>query len=332
MTSARFRGSERSRSLDSRKGLLLFVLVFVLLWLAPVLARAQSADSLVLSWTAPADAGGGAVYAYDVRYSSVSITEGNFAFGTRLIPPSPRPPGTPQRLVMHGLPGGAPLWFAVRSEDSQGNWSALSNVVRWSGLYDTSPPATPAGLQVATGSDSVRIEWTPDSAPDLAGYTVYRATDPRGGWNAIGSAGPQQDWFSDHNLPNGIAQLWYAVTAHDQSGNESGRSSPIEAQIEVTASATLWRLQSPYPNPARANELSHLPIQAPATAGDARLEILDGAGHVVRRLAIRSGASGPLLVDWDGANDHGVACAPGVYHAWLVAGRTRQVVAVARLP
>jgi len=54
----------------------------ILLVLAPALARAQSPDSLVLTWTAPSDPGAGAVSRYDARYATTLITSANFASAT----------------------------------------------------------------------------------------------------------------------------------------------------------------------------------------------------------------------------------------------------------
>jgi flagellar hook assembly protein FlgD len=76
----------------------------------------------------------------------------------------------------------------------------------------------------------------------------------------------------------------------------------------------------------------HLPVDVPASSGEARLEILDAANRLVRRFDLLAGAMRQSRVDWDGTNDHGAHCAPGVYRACLVAGDTRQTVRIARVP
>jgi hypothetical protein len=56
-------------------------------------------------------------------------TAGDFASGALFDPAPPDTVGTAQRYVVHGLAPGARYFFALRTRDDAGNWSATSNLV-----------------------------------------------------------------------------------------------------------------------------------------------------------------------------------------------------------
>jgi chitodextrinase len=85
----------------------------------------------VLSWTSPGDQCTNAtVAAYDIRYSTSSIDACNFESATSISAPTPQSPGNQECVELSGLTSGATYWFAVKSRDSAGNWSVISNVVQ----------------------------------------------------------------------------------------------------------------------------------------------------------------------------------------------------------
>jgi hypothetical protein len=92
---------------------------------ASVLDRRQT--SFQLSWTAPADAGGGPIAGYDVRYAKVAITAANFddTTVTTAFPytGSPAVPGAMDGIAVTGLYIETGYFFAVRAVDSAGNRS-----------------------------------------------------------------------------------------------------------------------------------------------------------------------------------------------------------------
>jgi hypothetical protein len=106
------------------------------------------ADSVTLSWSAPADNGPiGRATGYDLRYSTRTIASSNFDQAAKAV--APLPPGTPgtrQFVTFSGLKGGLTYYFAIKSVDDCGNWSAMSNLVVWS-------PSTTTGVADAPGLD-----------------------------------------------------------------------------------------------------------------------------------------------------------------------------------
>jgi hypothetical protein len=341
MVHERARETHLTRTLAGPPGLILSVcLAMFSLLLVPGIARSQAgADSLLLHWTAPGDDGTiGLAAQYELRYDTAPITDATFANATLVSnTPAPSAPTTYQEVRVRGLTRGTTYWFAIRTRDLAGNWSPLSNVLRWDWPVDAAPPSTPLGLQgsVQTAGKVILIGWRANPDADLMGYNVYRAVHGTNAWQRLNGQLVLQPSFVDEALPtdaNGIVD--YAVTAVDQSGNESGRSALLAVQFgpvkHVASSA--WGLEVPYPNPSRLSDVARLPVSLPGSAGAARIEIHDGNDAIVRRIAVTGAAGGRFDVAWDGRNDAGQLCAPGVYRAWLLASGVQRMVRVARVP
>ena len=310
------------------------IAALVLLLLAPALTHAQgtAVDSLTLRWTAVGDDSLlGRAAAYDLRMSPSSINAGNWDAATAVAGLSaPRPSGSQEQVVVRGLTPGATYYFALRVRDDAGNWSGVSNVVRWDGVETALPPA-PAGLAGEVGGGGVEVTWTPSTAPDLAGYSIYRATSASGPFTKLNLDLITEARYLDLALPSGATTLWYQVTATNVSGNESARSASRSVALVAESPALAWRVAPPYPNPSHLADPVRIPVEL-ASAGGARLDIVDAAGHLVRRLDLQGLAPGQQEVEWDGRNDAGRTVAPGPYRAWLVAGDQRLGIRLVRVP
>ncbi len=94
---------------------------------------------------------------------------------------------------------------------------------------DRFPPAVPTGLAAVVSTGSIELVWDRDTAPDLAGYRIYRAQ----------GTGPfekraetrEAPSYSDRKIEPGKSYR-YAVTAFDQAGNESAQSPPVSATAQ----------------------------------------------------------------------------------------------------
>ena len=89
---------------------------------------------------------------------------------------------------------------------------------------DTFPPKTPVGLQVIVGAGSMELAWDRNTEPDLKGYRIYRAEN--GDFQPLGSI-VEMPSFSDKAVRSG-KKYKYAVSALDQTGNESAKSEAVE--------------------------------------------------------------------------------------------------------
>ena len=122
------------RRQSSRRRWIVLAIGIAALFLAPLLAHAQAPpDTLKLQWTAPGDDDNiGTATLYDLRMSTSPIDLSNWSTVTP-VPgmPAPRVAGTKQNVTVSGLTFGTTYYFAIRTQDDAGNWSGLSNVLRW---------------------------------------------------------------------------------------------------------------------------------------------------------------------------------------------------------
>jgi fibronectin type 3 domain-containing protein len=85
---------------------------------------------------------------------------------------------------------------------------------------DTFAPAAPVNLNVIAGVNTIELNWERSTAADLKSYRVYRN-------DAVVSQDIDTPSFSDKQLTSG-ERYRYAVTAVDQAGNESPKSTVVE--------------------------------------------------------------------------------------------------------
>jgi hypothetical protein len=103
-------------------------------------------------------------------------------------------------------------------------------------VKDVFPPEVPTGLAaVATAGENgqgpaIDLNWQPNTEPDLAGYVVYRRQGV-GEWQRISPAIPSiAPAFHDPQVQPGHTYI-YAVSAVDQGGHESQRSTEAEETV-----------------------------------------------------------------------------------------------------
>ena len=90
--------------------------------------------------------------------------------------------------------------------------------------YDNIPPAPPTGIQVINGDNRVDLSWLNNHEGDLAGYNIYYSTSYDGKYYLLGSS--VNNYYIDNGASNGVLN-YYAVTAYDESGNESDLSKDV---------------------------------------------------------------------------------------------------------
>lgn len=90
--------------------------------------------------------------------------------------------------------------------------------------YDNTPPDPPSGIQVINGDNRVDLSWLRNRESDLAGYNIYYSTAYDGKYTLIGTS--TNNYYLDDGAKNGVLN-YYAVTAFDESGNESELSKDV---------------------------------------------------------------------------------------------------------
>jgi hypothetical protein len=90
------------------------------------------------------------------------------------------------------------------------------------GTADTTPPATPSGLSLASNVTNVTIEWDDNSEADLAGYIVEKSLDGGATWEDF------TDVITTSSYTDALtARADYRVRSTDLVGNESGATAAV---------------------------------------------------------------------------------------------------------
>ncbi len=97
---------------------------------------------------------------------------------------------------------------------------------------DLTPPARPTGLTVVPGVGRIFLTWNENKERDLAGYYVYRSAKTNKDFVRLMDKPLTRSTYSDESVKSG-GLYYYAVTAVDQSGNESPMSKEEKAYAET---------------------------------------------------------------------------------------------------
>lgn len=92
---------------------------------------------------------------------------------------------------------------------------------------DLTPPAAPAGLTATAMADAISLDWNRGSDLDAVFYQVYRAT-LSGGPYTLQAGNLLASEYVDHTADSGMI-YYYAITASDVAGNESGLGNETSA-------------------------------------------------------------------------------------------------------
>ena len=316
---------------------LLVLIGLAVLFLAPALARSQDApgDVVMLTWTAPGAEGAiGPAMRYDLREYDAPIDPTNWALARPIANvPLPHAPGTREFFLVTGLTAGPAHYFALRSRDEAGNWSPILGVARTDRPLDESGPVPPSGLLATFEHTWVQLHWTPSPSFHVLGYTVLRANAAAGPYVPLNPQPLAGADYQDTALPSGVDQVWYAVTATDQSHRVSSRCDSVLVEIGDAGAPVTWRMETGYPNPSRLSDRVTFPVIVPAHAADnGTLVITDNGGHRIWQSPLPGGGPGRTLLTWDGRNEDGRVVAPGVYRVFVISGFERTMSRIVRVP
>ena len=123
---------------------------------------------------------------------------------------------------------GSPYQYFVQAADGALRQSEISEIVGITPV-DTFPPAVPAGLTAVAGANAIELAWERNTESDFASYYIYRSVDGGAFERVAGSI--ETPTYSDRAVEAG-KKYTYAVTAIDNTGNESARSMVVEVTAE----------------------------------------------------------------------------------------------------
>jgi len=95
--------------------------------------------------------------------------------------------------------------------------------------FDIFPPSAPASITVAAAPGRLSIFFPANPEPDIAGYNIYRSTDPdlaKTRWSKLNPALLTRTTFQDEKVESG-KRYYYYLTAVDTSGNVSAPSEVV---------------------------------------------------------------------------------------------------------
>jgi len=95
---------------------------------------------------------------------------------------------------------------------------------------DTTPPLAPSGLVGDGAGAALGLSWTASGSDDVAGYRVWRSNTPGGPYELVRDEVVIDTTTTDPDA--GALLTYYAVTAVDATGNESGYSNEIRVGLE----------------------------------------------------------------------------------------------------
>lgn len=220
-------------------------------------ARGTSAAFVTLQWTAPGDDGTtGSAHAYEIRYSTQSLSAATFTQGTLASgAPSPRPPGTVETFKLSGVTPGAKIFVALRAVDERNNAGPISNVAQVT-VPDEWAPSGASDLQARTGGarGSVTLTWTaPGDDGDTGKASAYElryAAFPLSAHNFLEGlalvapspvTGGGVQSFTASGLPD-EAPFYFALRARDDAGNLGPVSNSPSARTPDVAPAAVTDL------------------------------------------------------------------------------------------
>lgn len=96
-------------------------------------------------------------------------------------------------------------------------------------ITDTTPPATPVGVNDAPSDGQVQLAWQANTESDLSGYNIYRSLAEDGAYAKQNSLLLTTTTFTQTGLANGTT-YWYKVSSVDASNNESPLSQAVSAR------------------------------------------------------------------------------------------------------
>ena len=137
-------------------------------------------NQVTVTWNAPGDDGSdGQADSYDLRYSLTSPF--NFATATPVATGSPQFAGTPEAVVIDGIPPETLVYIGLKTSDEVPNVSTLSNIAELNS--PGVPPAAVSDLMASSpGGSTAQLNWTATGDDGVTGtataYDLRYATFP----------------------------------------------------------------------------------------------------------------------------------------------------------
>ncbi|MEW5705872.1 MAG: Ig-like domain-containing protein [Actinomycetota bacterium] len=117
-------------------------------------------------------------------------------------------------------------------KDTANNSFAAQYAFSFTVQADNTPPAAPQALKLVSSKDAIQLSWTANKETDLAGYNVYRKLKGTASFTKINTSLIAEAQYKDMTASAGTTYI-YCISAVDKSGNESQKSSELEATLNT---------------------------------------------------------------------------------------------------
>ncbi|MBX7054837.1 MAG: hypothetical protein K1X36_07760 [Pyrinomonadaceae bacterium] len=195
------------------------------------LAYSLSQDSITLTWRAPDKNIDGtspvSLLGYNIYRSTSEKEPGKLLNKSPVANPS---------YADEFFEFGKEYFYFVRAvsvgKDATPIESLETNILRLK-PFDTFAPSAPAAITLAVGQNVISIFFAINPEKDIAGYSIYRSTDPqlpKDKWQLVTSKLLKANTFQDTSVEPS-KQYFYYITATDNVGNVS---EPSEVVTETT--------------------------------------------------------------------------------------------------
>jgi len=215
-------------------------------------ASDPTSSSIKLTWTAPGDDGDtGTATTYDIRYSTSTITEANWATATECTgEPAPQEAGSSETFTVTGLAADTTYYFAIKTADEVPNESPISNSPGGTTLVseDTTAPAAITDLATSNPtSGTIDLAWTAPGDDGntgtattydiryLAGTTPITDANWATATQCTGVPAPQVAGSSETFTVTGLSPdttYYFAIKTADEVPNESPLSNDPSGTTE----------------------------------------------------------------------------------------------------
>ncbi len=216
-----------------------------------LVAIRPSWNNVTLAWTAPGNDGRTGIAAqYDIRYSTSPLTDAIWPYAAQATgEPPPRPAGSADTFVVTGLAPVTTYYFALKTADDKGNWSAKSIIASapTTAVPDDVPPAAVTDLVAASSTtNGVALTWTAPGDDGAAGTAAYYdirysrfpitdatwATAAQAGGEPPPKPGGTPDAFVVQQLAPGTV-YYFALKTADEKSNLSGLSNVVIGETQI---------------------------------------------------------------------------------------------------
>ncbi len=227
---------------------------------ANLTTNASTNSSVSLTWSSPGDDGSsGTATTYDIRYSTATITDANWASATQATgETAPKVSGSTETFVITGLNPSTTYYFAIKTADEVPNWSALSNVTSRATSAESTAPSAVANLGAGSETvSSVTLTWTsPGDDGNTGTATTYdvrystasiTAANFASATAATGEPAPKVAGSAETFVVSGLnsnALYYFAVKTADEVPNWSSISNVVTRTTltETTAPSAVTSL------------------------------------------------------------------------------------------